>query len=78
MSSLASESSAAAAANIFHHVEHSTILAKANMKNSGIDVRVDSEARYNDRKFDNHGRLLMHDGDYLSNVDLKSSTKRDS
>lgn len=72
------KASAAAAANIFHHVEHSTILAKANMKNSGIDVRVDSEARYNDRKFDNHGRLLMHDGDYLSNVDLKSSTNRDS
>ena len=70
--------SAAAAANIFHHVEHSTILAKAHMKNSGIDVRVDSEARYNDRKFDNHGRLLMHDSVYLSNLDLKSSSNKDS
>ena len=68
------QASAAAAANIFHHVEHSTILAKAHMKKDGIDIRLDSNARYGDRKFDNDGRLLMHDGDYLTNIDLKRTS----
>lgn len=68
------QAAAAAAANIFHHVEHSTILAKAHMKKDGIDIRLDSNARYGNRKFDNDGRLLMHDGDYLSNLDLKKTS----
>ncbi len=37
---------AACAANIFHYIEHSTIQAKAAMKNAGIDVRIDSKVTY--------------------------------
>ena len=47
---------------------------KAHMKKDGIDIRLDSNARYGDRKFDNDGRLLMHDGDYLTNLDLKRTS----
>jgi imidazole glycerol-phosphate synthase subunit HisF len=65
--------SAVSAANIFHHIEHSTILAKAHMKSKNIDVRLDSNARYDNRTFDDDGRLLMHSGEYLSNLDLTRS-----
>ena len=40
------------ASNIFQHVEHSTILAKAHLLQSNIDVRIDSDASYINRKFD--------------------------
>ena len=56
---------AVAAANIFHHVEHSTILAKANLLDDGVNVRLDSEARYSNRGFDKFGRLLMLDSETL-------------
>ena len=56
---------AVAAANIFHHVEHSTILAKACLLNDGVNVRLDSEARYSNRSFDKFGRLLMLDSQKL-------------
>lgn len=38
--------SAVAAANIFQYTEHATIVAKAAMKKSGIDVRLCTEANY--------------------------------
>jgi len=63
--------SAVAAGNIFHHIEHSTIFAKAHMIKSGIDVRLDSQAKYDSREFDEDGRLVMHTGDYLSELELK-------
>ena len=56
---------------IFHHIEHSTIFAKAHMIKSGIDVRLDSQAKYDSREFDEDGRLVMHTGDYLSELELK-------
>lgn len=56
---------AVAAANIFHHAEHSTILAKAAMLKAGIDVRIDSVANYEKQTFDSFGRLRMHDSDHL-------------
>lgn len=56
---------AVAAANIFHHVEHSTILAKACLLEDGINVRLDSQARYDNRRFDKFGRLLMLDSGRL-------------
>ena len=63
--------SAVAAGNIFHHIEHSTIFAKAHMIKSGIDVRLDSQAKYDSREFDEDGRLVMHTGYYLSELELK-------
>jgi imidazole glycerol-phosphate synthase subunit HisF len=56
---------AVAAANIFHHVEHSTILAKACLLDDGVNVRLDSQARYDNRRFDKFGRLLMLDSGRL-------------
>ncbi|MDJ0949938.1 MAG: imidazole glycerol phosphate synthase cyclase subunit [Alphaproteobacteria bacterium] len=51
---------AVAAANIFHYTEHSVILAKAVMRDAGINVRVPAAARYEGRPFDQRGRLLAH------------------
>jgi cyclase len=62
---------AVAAANIFQHSEHSTILAKAHMLKSGIDVRLDSLAKYDSREFDENGRLLMLSTERLLDVDLR-------
>jgi imidazole glycerol-phosphate synthase subunit HisF len=63
--------SAVAAANIFHHTEHSTIFAKAHMHKSGIDVRLDSQAKYDSREFDEDGRLVMLSADVLSEVEFQ-------
>jgi cyclase len=41
--------SAVSASNIFHYTEHSTIKAKATMRNAGIDVRISTEATYLER-----------------------------
>ena len=62
--------SAVAAGNIFHYIEHSTIVAKMNLLQSGIDIRVDSDATYKGRKFDESGRLMMMSGEDLSSVEL--------
>ena len=51
--------SGAVASNIFHFIEHSTILAKAHLLKSGIDIRLDTPANYEDREFDEFGRLIM-------------------
>lgn len=50
--------SAVAAANIFHYIEHSTIVAKAHLRRAGVDVRLDSLAQYDKLQFDDQGRLL--------------------
>lgn len=47
---------AVAAANIFQHIEHSTVAAKAQMLKSGISVRLSSEIKYEDFSFDILGR----------------------
>lgn len=67
---LEGEASAVAAANIFHHIEHSTILAKAHMLKSGIDVRLDSDANYKNRMFDDDGRLMMLSADLLAKIEF--------
>ena len=69
------KASAVCAANIFHHIEHSTIIAKACLKQSDIDVRLVSDASYESRKFDDNGRLIMLDEHYLSKVNLKPGQK---
>ncbi|QWD72729.1 imidazole glycerol phosphate synthase subunit HisF [Polynucleobacter sp. UB-Raua-W9] len=63
---------AVAASNIFHHVEHSTILAKAHLLRDGVDVRMDSKVNYENRAFDDCGRLLMHDSFVLDGLDSVS------
>ena len=49
---------AVAAANIFQHMEHSTIAAKAQMLASGLDVRLSSEVKYENFALDFLGRPL--------------------
>ena len=51
--------SAVAAANIFQHVEHSTILAKSHLLKDNVNVRLDSDATYRGRELDSFGRLKM-------------------
>jgi imidazole glycerol-phosphate synthase subunit HisF len=67
--------SAVAAGNIFHYIEHSTIVAKMNLLQSGIDVRMDSEATYEGRQFDENGRLMMMSGKDLSKIELNKGSK---
>jgi cyclase len=65
--------SAVAAANIFQHTEHSTILAKAHLLKGGVDVRLDSLATYEDRRFDENGRLIMLSAERLMDLDLRKT-----
>lgn len=51
--------SAVAAANFFHHTEHSTILTKAHMARNNINVRISEEANYLTKSFDKDGRLIV-------------------
>ena len=67
--------SAVAAGNIFHYIEHSTIVAKAHLLQSGIEIRLDSDATYRDRKFDESGRLIMLSSDRLADIELKRGKK---
>jgi cyclase len=67
--------SAVAASNIFHFSEHSTILAKAHLLNAGIDIRMDSEASYLGRDFDDSGRLIMLSNQQLNRITLKRGQK---
>lgn len=47
---------AVAAANIFQHMEHSTIAAKAQMREAGLAVRLSSAVKYEDFDLDLLGR----------------------
>jgi cyclase len=47
---------AVAAANIFQHLEHSTIAAKSQMRRDGLNVRLSSEVKYEDFELDLIGR----------------------
>lgn len=67
--------SAVAAANIFHYIEHSTIVAKAHLLRAGVDVRLDSNAKYEDRDFDASGRLMMLHADKLAGIEFKRGVK---
>jgi cyclase len=67
--------SAVAAGNIFHFVEHSTILAKAHLLRDGIDIRIDSESSYLGRDFDESGRLVMLKSERLNEIVLKRGAK---
>lgn len=67
--------SAVAAANIFHYIEHSTIVAKTHLLRAGVDVRLDSNAKYEDREFDASGRLMMLPADRLADIEFKRGVK---
>jgi cyclase len=67
--------SAVAAGNIFHYIEHSTIVAKAHLLKSGIDIRLDSDATYIGREFDENGRVIMLPDSQLSEIELKRGVK---
>lgn len=60
--------SAVSAANIFQHTEHSTIVAKANMKKADIDIRLNTDAKYMDFLFDEYGRVMKKDDLILENI----------
>lgn len=47
---------AVAAANIFQHTEHSTIAAKSHLLRAGVQVRLSSNVKYENFKFDIMGR----------------------
>ena len=63
--------SAVAAANIFHHIEHSSILSKASLLRDNIDIRLDSIAKYSSCDFDENGRLMMKNSKQLEEIELK-------
>jgi cyclase len=67
------KASAAAAGNIFHHTEHATIVAKAQLLRDGVDVRLDSQATYDRFDFDETGRLLMLSAEELAAIELRSA-----
>lgn len=52
------DAQAVAAANIFQHTEHSTIIAKTCLKNAGVDVRLSSAVKYEGIEIDETGRLV--------------------
>ena len=41
------------------------------MQRSGIDVRLDSQAKYDNREFDEDGRLVMLSADELSEIEFR-------
>ena len=41
------------------------------MLKSGIDVRLDSQAKYDNRDFDEDGRLVMLSADHLAEIEFQ-------
>jgi cyclase len=62
------KASAVAAANIFQYIEHSTIIAKAYLLRAGIDIRLDTLAKYEDFTFDETGRILKKKDSELDEI----------
>lgn len=66
--------SAVSAGNIFHHMEHSTIIAKAYLKNKGIDVRLNTDANYEGFIFDEITRINKKDESELGKIWFRKHT----
>jgi imidazole glycerol-phosphate synthase subunit HisF len=62
------KASAVSAANIFHYTEHSTIVAKAFLRSAGIDVRLNTAAKYDTFSFDDLGRIMKKGESDLSQI----------
>jgi len=60
--------SAVSAGNIFHFTEHSTIVAKDYLQNAGIDVRLNTAAKYDQFHFDHLGRICKKQDTELENI----------
>jgi imidazole glycerol-phosphate synthase subunit HisF len=60
--------SAACAGNFFHFSEHSVNIAKRNLKNKGIDLRLETHADYAENSFDAQHRLLKKDDATLEHL----------
>ena len=50
--------SAVSASNIFHHIEHSSIIAKANLMQKHQNIRMEINPSYNEFWFDESGRPI--------------------
>lgn len=59
--------SAASAANFFHFTEHSVNTSKANIKKH-INIRLETDASYEDAQFDQNMRILKKDDEQLENM----------
>ena len=51
--------SAVAAGNIFHHIEHSSIIAKANLIKKHQNIRIEIDPSYSEFWFDESGRPII-------------------
>lgn len=60
--------SAVAAANFFHHSEHSVTTTKSFLAQSKSNIRLDSYVRYNQHKFWRDGRISKLDDDSLDRL----------
>lgn len=63
--------SAVAAANIFQHIEHSTIIAKSYIQSKQLDIRLSTLAKYTDFLFDDSGRILKKSDSELDDLWLE-------
>lgn len=62
------KAAAVAAGNIFHYIEHSTIVAKAYLKNAGVGIRLSTLADYQGFSFDESGRILKRPDSELEKI----------
>lgn len=61
--------SAVAAANYFHFTEHSPIVLKSQLVDAGLDIRLDTHARYERCTLEGTtGRLAKRDAEYLKKL----------
>ena len=60
--------SAVAAGNFFHFTEHSPIITKSFLLQKGIDIRINTQATYEDFKFDQSGRIDKRSDQYLDKI----------
>lgn len=60
--------SAACAGNIFHFTEHSVNMLKAQLVEARSNVRMETYASYEQKHFDNKGRLIKADDKYLEDL----------
>jgi len=62
------KASAVAAANYFHFMEHSPIVAKAFLHRQDINIRLDTYANYDGFVFNQEGRITKRDDEYLEKI----------
>ena len=68
------DASAVAAANIFQHIEHSTIVAKSFLRQHHVPVRLSTAAQYTSFVFDEDGRIMKKPDEELEDIWLTRSS----